>query len=306
MNARITSPLFSILLVIFFLPGCTSDKPDNSGWNIAKSQLLTNWAEDLSPDNALPEYPRPQLVREEWMNLNGIWEYAITDTASGKPDNWQGNILVPFPVESALSGVGQKVGPGNRLWYRKSFTLPGAVKDIKIWLHFGAVDWETRVWINGRETGQHKGGYDSFSFDITDALSDSGRQEIVVSVWDPVDEGAQPRGKQVSEPGSIWYTSVTGIWQTVWLEPVKELFIRDLKIIPDIDAEQLIVKTGLSDPGTGHKVVAEILSGGEPVSRAESHEGFLVLPVPEPRLWTPDDPFLYDLKLTLSHITKES
>ncbi len=295
----ITSRFISILLLLLILQACAPDKPDNTQWNIADNQLLTDWAQDVSPANALPEYPRPQLVREEWINLNGLWEYSITDTAEGIPEDWKGHILVPYAIESALSGVGQKVGTANRLWYRRTFNLPGAVKDLKIWLHFGAVDWETRIWINGRETGQHKGGYDSFSFNITDALSDSARQEIVVSVWDPVDEGTQPRGKQVSEPNSIWYTSVTGIWQTVWLEPVKDLFIKDLKIIPDIDQEQLILKTGLSGPGAGHKIVAEILAGGKPVSRAESREGFLVLPVPEPRLWTPDDPFLYDIKLSL-------
>jgi len=288
-------PILSLLIIIL-LASCASDQP---GDNIQDHRLMTRWAEQVDPDNVLPEYPRPQMVRGDWMNLNGLWEYAIIPAEDNKPSKWDGSILVPYPVESALSGVGKAVGQDNKLWYRRTFKLPGKTDDLVILLNFGAVDWATTVWVNGQEVGQHKGGYDAFSFDISGALTDSGEQEIVVSVWDPVDEGTQPRGKQVNDPRGIWYTSVTGIWQTVWLEPLKEIYIQNLKIIPDIDEEQLILKTGLSKPGTGHKLVAELRAGNMPVSRSESGEEFIVLQVPEPHLWTPDDPFLYDLILTL-------
>src|SRR5687768_5467337 len=218
---------------------------------------MTRWAKDVSPDNVLPEYPRPQMVRKDWLNLNGLWDYAIRPKdeprPEGKPD---GQILVPFPFESALSGVMQSVGPEKRVWYSRQFEVPGKWgTDKRILLNFGAVDWDTTVWVNGKKVGVHRGGYDPFTFDITEALKkEGGKQEIVVSVWDPTDANWQPRGKQVMKPGGIVYTPTTGIWQTVWLEPVPEGHIRSLKVVPDVDKQEVWITvdaTGGSEVADG-------------------------------------------------------
>ena len=218
-------------------------------WQPKQAPLMTKWAKDVKPENPLPEYPRPQMVREQWQNLNGLWEYAIRPKAEGQPDKWDGQILVPFPVESALSGVMKLVGPDNRLWYGRTFSLPKydgkvipAWTDKNILLHFGAVDWETTVWLNGKEVGSHKGGYDPFTFDVTAALKNDGPNELVVSVWDGSDDGYQPRGKQVRKPEGIWYTPTTGIWQTVWLEPVPELSIAGIIIETDMTDSRTMLK----------------------------------------------------------------
>ncbi len=192
-------------------------------WAPKQAPLMTKWAKDVTPEKVHPEYPRPQMVRKEWQNLNGLWDYA--DQAQGRRrsrKDWDGKILVPFPVESALSGVMKHVGPDNRLWYRRTFKVPEKWSGQRVLLHFGAVDWDTTVSVNGKEVGEHRGGYDPFTFDVTDALKKTGENEVVVSVWDPSDAGFQPRGKQVRRPHSIWYTPTTGIWQTVWLEPVPD------------------------------------------------------------------------------------
>ena len=185
-----------------------------SQWRPAAGPLMTRWAKDVSPANALPEYPRPQLVRDAWQNLNGLWDYAIADKDSSPPALWDGQILVPFPVQSALSGVMKPVTEKQRLWYHRTFKLARGWRGKNILLHFGAVDWEATVWVNGKQLGGHRGGYDGFSFDITDALKAGGENEIVVSVWNPVDTGVQARGKQVLRPHGIYYTATTGIWQT--------------------------------------------------------------------------------------------
>ena len=206
-------------------------------WKPADGPLMTRFAADVSPSDVHAEYPRPQMVRKEWLNLNGLWDYAIRPKDEGRPDTFDGQILVPFPIESALSGVMKRVDENQRLWYRRTFTSPERKfpDRQRILLHFGAVDWEATVWINGVEIGTHRGGYDPFSFDITHALKPGDDQEIVVSVWDPTDAGTQPRGKQVRKPGGIWYTPTTGIWQTVWVEPVFQERIESLKIVPDVD-----------------------------------------------------------------------
>ncbi len=215
------------------------------GWKPAAGPLMSRFAKDVSPTTVHQEYPRPQMVREQWSNLNGLWEFAIRPRGGGRPESFDGKILVPFSVESALSGVMKTVGESKRLWYRRGFRAPELDGDRRLLLHFGAVDWHSTVWVNGREVGQHRGGYDPFSFDITGALRDAGEQELVVSVWDPTNRGYQPRGKQVEKPRGIWYTSVTGIWGTVWLEPVSATHVRSLHIVPDIDrgfdyAERLV------------------------------------------------------------------
>ena len=201
--------------------------------------LVTRWAGDVDPSNVLPEYPRPQMVRDKWLNLNGYWQYAVRPKEQLQPKTFDGRILVPYPIESILSGVQRRVDERSRLWYRRTFQIPQDWIQPRTLLHFGAVDWKASVWVNGQHVGDHQGGYDPFSFDITDALTDANDQVLVVSVWDPTDTGSQPRGKQVKDPRGIWYTPVTGIWQTVWLEPVPEVYTRKLKITPNVDSSEV-------------------------------------------------------------------
>ncbi len=271
--------------------------PAQQGWKPADGPLMTRWAKDVFPDRALPEYPRPQMVRKEWLNLNGLWDYAIRPRDEGRPQGWDGKILVPFPVESALSGVMKTVGENNRLWYRRTFVIPAGWAGKRVLLHFGAVDWEAAVSLNGKELGAHRGGYDGFSFDVTGALREGGVQELVVSVWDPSDAGPQPRGKQVRNPRGIYYTPATGIWQTVWLEPVPEIRIERLAMVPDIDAGSLKVTVHASGGG---EVDLCVLDGGKEISRASGEAGdAIALKVPDARPWTPETPFLYELKVAL-------
>jgi len=289
-----------------------------AAWKPAEGPLLTKWARDVSPDNAHAEYPRPQMVRRDWLNLNGLWDYAIRPKNEGKPAQFDGQILVPFAVESALSGVMKPVGPDNRLWYRRTFETPKGRRWVsqgrRILLHFGAVDWDATVWVNGREVGSHRGGYDPFTFDITDALKESGRQEIVLSVWDPTDGGNQPRGKQVRKPHGIMYTAVTGIWQTVWIEPVNSLYIRSLEITPDIDAGTIKLKAhieGSVPSGGTYRIMAHVPGqpklGPRPTGMADGAIGEeLEIPLTDPKLWTPDSPNLYDLKIMLAKKVKET
>ncbi len=286
--------LFAALLVAGMCLAASAE------WKPADGPLMTKWAWDVSPDNVHAEYPRPQMVRERWLNLNGLWDYAIRPKDDKQPKEFDGQILVPFPVESALSGVMKPVGPDNRLWYRRNFDVPVAWGEgIRILLNFGAVDWDTTVWVNGMKVGNHRGGYNPFTFDITHALRPAGPQEIVVSVWDPTDAGTQPRGKQVRKPRGIWYTAVTGIWQTVWLEPVNRRAIEGLKLTPDLDDSKLIVEIGTKLTRSDN-VTVEVSAGGEVVAQARGLNRIEV-PIPDPRLWSPDDPFLYDVKITLGH-----
>jgi len=279
-------------------------------WEPAKGPLMTRWAADVDPAHPLPEYPRPQLVRAEWQNLNGLWSYALTDGEAGKPVAWQGEILVPFPVESALSGVMKRVSPTQRLWYRRSFTVPAAWKGRRIVLHFGAVDWQATVFVNGRQVGDHKGGYDPFAYDITDALGE-GEQELVVAVADPTDAGTQPRGKQVRKPEGIYYTPTTGIWQTVWIEPVGATHMERLSIRPDFDGSAVEVLA--SGPGMGGpaRFEVEVLDGDDVVAREATDRipatrsmpprlaPRLAVKIPAAKPWTPDSPHLYTLRITL-------
>ena len=198
--------LFSAIALAVSLAGYAQWKP-------AGDKIKTTWAEQIDPNNVLPEYPRPIMERKEWKNLNGLWEYAIRPTGTQQPADMDGQILVPFAVESSLSGVMKTLGKENELWYSREFTVPSSWKGKNILLHFGAVDWQADVWVNGVKMGQHRGGYTPFSFDITPVLA-KGKNQITVKVWDPSDEGYQPRGKQVKHPDGIWYTPVSGIWQT--------------------------------------------------------------------------------------------
>jgi beta-galactosidase/beta-glucuronidase len=282
---------------------CGGKKADRAGapeWSPVYGKIMTRWASEVRPDAVHQEYPRPQMERAEWLNLNGLWEYAIRPAAEPEPESYDGSILVPFPVESALSGVQKPVGKDNRLWYRRAFRTPKTWKKKRILLNFEAVDWETRVWVNGEEAGSHRGGYDPFAFDITDHLKRRGDQVIVVSVWDPVNEGTQPRGKQVTRPRGIWYTSVTGIWATVWLEPVPETFITGLEISPDLDAGTVRVKVRTSGKARGLPVELGVSDDAGTMRKATgSADGDIDLTLTAPRLWSPDSPFLYGLEVTL-------
>jgi len=251
----------------------------------------------------LPEYPRPQMTRPAWINLNGFWDYAILPKEQSKPERFDGKILVPYCVESELSGVQKPLLPSQRLWYRRTFPLSlrerGAEGGVRVLLHFGAVDDECDVWVNGKYVGEHRGGYLPFTFDITDSLVD-GENELTVSVWDPTDTGLQQRGKQVLNPKGIWYTSVSGIWQTVWLEVVPGVSIESLKLTPDLDSESLSVEIKVRGEENCLSVVAEISSSGEKnISAGNQADGPIRCAVPHPRVWTPDDPYLYDLKVQL-------
>lgn len=262
--------------------------------------ITTRWAEQVQPDQVLPEYPRPQMVREKWKNLNGLWDYAIRAKEDSVPANFDGRILVPFPIEAALSGVKKTVGENQRLWYRRVFEIPSKWRGQRILLHFGAVDWESRVWMNGQEIGHHRGGYDAFSFDITDHLRPKGQQELVVAVWDPVDTGFQPRGKQVRQPGGIWYTSVTGIWQTVWLEPVPAVHIESLLITPDPDKQQVKLVVNCSSIRPDHQIRARVTDNGRTlVEQIGSPFAEMALALEQPKQWSPESPVLYGLELTL-------
>ncbi len=189
-------------------------------WQPVAGKMMTRWSASVTPENVWQEYPRPQLRRESWLNLNGLWDYAVLDMRAKEPVKYQGKILVPFCIESSLSGVGKSFSPGERLWYRRAFTIPAGWSSKKILLHFEAVDWKTQVWVNGSLAGSHQGCYDAFSFDITPYVKPGKKQDIVVAVEDPTSTGSQPRGKQLLDPSGIWYTPVSGIWQTVWLEAV--------------------------------------------------------------------------------------
>ena len=271
-------------------------------WAAVKGKLTTRWTKDVRPDSAHPEYPRPQMVRKDWLNLNGPWAYAVRDKGQSKPASFDGEILVPYPIESALSGVAGAVTPEQRLWYRRTFEIPAKWKNKRVLLHFGAVDWDATVWVNGQELGSHRGGYDAFSFDITDALKPGGPQEIVLSVWDPTDTSYQPKGKQVLKPRGIRYTATTGIWQTVWLEPVDEAYIKQLKIVTDIDTSVVTVHALCSKSAWGLDVDGEVKDGWTTVAQKKDKVGKeLIMVIDKAKLWSPDSPFLYDLKVMLKN-----
>ena len=275
-------------------------------WKPAGDKIKTQWANKINTSAVLPEYPRPIMERNEWKNLNGLWEYAITDLGGNVPAHFDGQILVPFAVESSLSGVGQRVGAKKELWYSRSFEVPVAWKNKNVLLHFGAVDWKADIWVNDVKVGSHTGGFTPFSFDITAALSGKGNNKLVVKVWDPTDEGYQPRGKQVNNPEGIWYTPVTGIWQTVWLEPVTARHIEELRITPDIDQHLLTVKAHLNMRAPSDLIEVNVYDGNQLVATGKSiNDEAVVIPMPEDaKLWSPDFPFLYTLKVMLKSDNK--
>lgn len=268
-------------------------------WKPAGDKLKTKWASEIDVNNVLPEYPRPIMERTEWQNLNGLWNYAILPVGQ-QPSSYDGEILVPFAVESSLSGVQKRVGEDKELWYQREFTVPSKWRNNKILLHFGAVDWRADVWVNDVKVGRHQGGYTPFSFDITAALV-NGTNTIKVKVWDPTDRGFQPRGKQVNRPEGIWYTPVTGIWQTVWLEPVPETYIKDLKVTPNIDNNTLLVDAITNIYTSANRVEVTVKDGNSIVAKGKSiNKQPVEIAMPQNvKLWTPDNPHLYDLEVVV-------
>jgi hypothetical protein len=261
-------------------------------WKIQPVTIQSRWARAVSPANALKEYPRPQMVRSNWTNLNGLWEYAITAKDAVKPASFEGKILVPYPLESALSGVKKALQPSQNLWCKRSFNKPQLKAGEKVKLNFGAVDWQATVFVNGTQVGEHTGGYTEFSFDITAALKEGGN-ELVVKVFDPTDQGIGPHGKQVLNPANIYYTPTSGIWQTVWMEVVPEAYIQDLKITPDIDRGVLHLAGTFPADFTIEATVSE---NGVLISKLSGKAGSeLLIPVKNAKLWSPASPFLYDL-----------
>ncbi|WP_236694475.1 glycoside hydrolase family 2 protein [Sphingomonas sp. Leaf343] len=264
------------------------------------TNLTTRWGQAVTPANAWQSYPRPQMKRTAWKNLNGLWNYAVTPAAAVQPQRMDATILVPFPVESKLSGATVRVMPDDRIWYRRGFTVPADWRGQNVMLNFGAVDFEAQVFVNGAPVGGHRGGSDAFGFDITPFLRD-GENELVVQVADPTSAGSQPRGKQILDPNGIWYTAASGIWQTVWLEPVPKLHIADVRATPDIDRGVVDVEVALSGWAEDRDAVRlTAKSGGRTIAttivRANRRT---TLAIPTPHLWSPDDPYLYDLTAEL-------
>jgi hypothetical protein len=256
-------------------------------WTVQSIPLQTRWTKQVSPANALPEYPRPQMQRREWTNLNGLWLYAIEDSSALRPARMQGSILVPYPIESSLSGVKKMVQPNQYLWYQRSIQLYDKSKNKKYLLHFGAVDWQATIFINGKQVGMHTGGYDNFSLDITDHLH-AGENELIIKVYDPTDQGPNPHGKQVLNPKDIWYTPTTGIWQTVWMESVPKNHITSLAITPVTDSGYVRIKVN----SNGNERV-ELSACNYKVTGQTNQE--LLLRIPEAKLWSPENPYLYEL-----------
>lgn len=269
-----------------------------SQWKPAGDKIKTEWADKVDPQNVLPEYPRPIMERPQWLNLNGLWNYAITKKDAPLPKTFDGKILVPFAIESSLSGVGKTVKADQSLWYERKFQIPEDWKGKNVLLNFGAVDWKAEVFVNGNKIGEHTGGYTPFSFNITKNLKD-GENSLAVRVWDSTGNGL-PRGKQIENPRGIFYTSVSGIWQTVWLEPVSASHISGLKITPDLDSSSFDIKVDSDDKSATATI--KVLDNGKVVAQTTAAANKTAnIPVKNPKLWWPNSPFLYDLEITLSN-----
>ena len=284
-----------IVLVGMFLLAA----PAAQAWSVKKAPLMTRWSAQVDPNHPLPDYPRPQLVRKDWLNLNGIWEYQPGAATDAVPTGTKlsSEILVPFPVESALSGVMEH---HDRLWYRRTFSVPPEWQGRNVILHFGAVDFESEVFVNGKSVGLHHGGYDPFSYDITPYLKAGDAQELVVRVFDPTDNGGQPRGKQTLIPHDVDYTCTTGIWQTVWLEPVDPNGLKAVKIVPDIDAGTVKLTVQTYGDKTDNKVTVQVKDGANIIGTMTGATGVeIAIPIPHVKLWSPDQPFLYDLSISV-------
>ena len=282
-------------------------------WAPVGEEIKTPWAAQVDPENVLPEYPRPQMVRQTWSNLNGLWDYAIT-SVEAEGFEAEGKILVPFAVESSLSGVGRRITKENSLWYERTFTVPSGWKGKNVLLHFGGVDWKAEVFVNGQRVGEHKGGFDPFSYDITPYLKKSSKQTLTVKVFDATDNGMQPRGKQCIVNSAIWYTPVSGIWQTVWMEPVDKTHITSYYPVSNLAKSLITVDVKTANAYSRDVIKVELLEGGvgyNPEKPSETvlaeavvSKGKAVLNVPEMKTWSPDSPYLYGLRITVTRDEK--
>ena len=277
-------------------------------WAPVGNNIKTEWASKIDPSNPLPEYPRPQMVRKNWVNLNGLWNYAITE-ASAESFKSEGRILVPYAVESSLSGVGRRITKNDALWYERSFSIPKDWEGKNVLLHFGAVDWQAEVYVNDQQVGEHRGGYDPFSFDITPYLKKSGKQTVKVKVQDASDNGFQPRGKQCIINTGIWYTPVSGIWQTVWLEPVAPAHIENYYVVSDVDKSTMTIEVD-ANTSEGDVVKVAVLEGGQGysaenpsskvIAEARVQNGKAEIKIDNMKTWSPDSPYLYGVRLTVT------
>lgn len=290
------------ILLPFFIVAIAAH---GQNWSPAKVSLTTAWGEKVTPANVWNEYPRPQMQRSAWQNLNGLWEYAVLPKGQPAPQKFDGRILVPFCLESSLSGVGKPLLPSQELWYKQTFTVPSNWSGQEVVLHLDAVDWESKLWVNGKKVGEHKGGSDPFSFNITPYLTNSGEQTLVMSVWDPTDTDLQARGKQVLDPKGIWYTAVSGIWQTVWLEPLPKTAVQQFVPTPDIDQNKIHFKTTATGLNGNERLRFVIRQAGKLVkdTTAAFRENLSVT-IPSAKLWTPQSPSIYTMTVELTSGSK--
>jgi len=285
-------------LLIFQITGCK--KPGIDVWKPKAGPLMTQWSTDVAPGKTWTEYPRPQMQRNNWVNLNGLWDYAITDTTAGVPNRWDGKILVPYPIESALSGVMKRVSAREKIWYQRILNVPVHLRSKRILLNFEAIDWEAHIFIDGEEVGMHQGGYDPFTVDITSHVRPGVQHKLTVSVWDPSTEGYQPVGKQFTKPGGIWYTPSSGIWQTVWLEKVPETHFTDYQLTPDIDKQEVRIKMTGEEFYGNDRVQVKVFDKKKLIGSTEGEPGeFLIVKLDEMHLWSPSDPYLYDIQVRI-------
>lgn len=290
-----TRHLLSFAIAFAMVVSCDQAPVQTAAWQPAGDKIMTEWSTQVDPANVLPEYPRPQLVREDWANLNGLWDYAITPK-DVQPEEFEGKILVPFAVESALSGVGRTFTPDDALWYSREFSVPKKWKGQRIMLNFGAVDWHAEVYVDGKLVGDHKGGFTPFSFDITDHLNRKRTHNLTLKVLDGTDHWYQAIGKQLRNPHGIWYTPVSGIWQTVWMEPVQKTYVKSYSAVADVAEAKLAVSVDVAGLQDGDQCKVQVYDGLDLVAEGC---GCGELTIPQPKLWTPDTPHLYDLQISV-------
>ncbi len=310
MSRRFITTLAAILAVAGTLSA--------QSWAPAGNRIKTKWAEEVSPTNAHPEYPRPQMLRPEWKSLNGLWDYAVTPKSEARPKTFDGKILVPFAIESSLSGVGKALTPDDALWYSTSFSVPSNWKGKRLILNFDAVDWKAEVFVNDIKVGSHTGGYTRFSLDVTPYVK-NGSNSLVVRVEDASDNDFQPRGKQVKDPRGIWYTSVSGIWQSVWIEPVAPAHITDYNVVSSVADKAINVTVDAAGVQEGDVVKVFLLDGGIGYSTETANAakpaadgmysvlasgmavpgGTVTLNVRNPKLWSPESPYIYGLDIQI-------
>jgi hypothetical protein len=291
-----------LFVFVFFLMGFKINVGFSQDWKPVEGQLMTTWGSSVTPDNVLQEYPRPQMVRKNWVNLNGLWDFCISNNGSKDSMSLSRKILVPFCVESALSGIKETVRPFQQMTYRKYISIPDTWIGKKILLHFDAVDDYTKLWIDGSFVGDHKGGYDAFQFDIAPFLQSGKNHEIKLIVTDSTDTGIQPAGKQVlpERLNKVKYTATSGIWQTVWMEPVANSYIKNIKITPQFNLSTCSVEVTLENHIKGMQIkILAFDNGKEVASVIADPTNKIQLEIKNAKLWSPDSPFLYDLKLTL-------